>query len=266
MAYCAYVFGLQHRYTYVLRTIPGITEHLKRLDEAIDEFLITHLLKDHSLTELERIWISLPARLGGLGINIISEMAPVYYRDSRMMTKGLVDVIKNQHNPHYEPIESSERPAKAFIMEEKKKREEAKITYLLENLTPQKLRVYEAMTEKGAYNWLTALPLQDHGFYLDKLKFWDSLRLRFGIDPARLPNKCVCDQDYTVEHALNCSRGGFISTRHNDVRDFTAELLSEVCKDVAVEPVLTPLTGEKFALKTANKEDHARLDVSARGV
>ena len=138
MEYCAYVFGLQHRYTYVLRTKPGITEHLKRLDEAIDEFLITHLLKDHSLTELERIWISLPARLGGLGINIISEMAPVYYRDSRMMTKGLVDVIKNQHNPHYEPIESNDRPAKAFIMEEKKKREEAKVTYLLEHLTPQK--------------------------------------------------------------------------------------------------------------------------------
>ena len=111
VAYCAYVFGLQHRYTYVLRTIPGITEHLKRLDEAIDEFLITHLLKDHSLTELERIWISLPARLGGLGINIISEMAPVYYRDSRMMTKGLVDVIKNQHNPHYEPMKDQLKPS-----------------------------------------------------------------------------------------------------------------------------------------------------------
>ena len=82
-------------------------------------------------------------------------MAPVYYRDSRMMTKGLADVVKNQHNPHPEPIESNERPAKAFIMEEKKKREEAKVTYLLEHLTPQKLRVYEAMTEKGAYNWLT---------------------------------------------------------------------------------------------------------------
>ena len=71
VAYCAYVFGLQHRYTYVLRTIPSITEHLKRLDEAIDEFLIKHLLKDHSLAELEHIWISLPARLGGLGINTL---------------------------------------------------------------------------------------------------------------------------------------------------------------------------------------------------
>ena len=54
--------------------------------------------------------------------------------------------------------------------------------------------------------------------------------------------------------------------RHNDVRDFTADLLSEVCKDVAVEPLLTPLTGEKFKYKTAITEDNARLDASARDV
>ena len=35
---------------------------------------------------------------------------------------------------------------------------------------------------------------------------------------------------------------------------------------IAVEPLLTPLTGEKFDHKTANTEDYARLDVSARGV
>ena len=29
---------------------------------------------------------------------------------------------------------------------------------------------------------------------------------------------------------------------------------------------MTPLTGEKFTLKSANKDDHARLDVSARGI
>ena len=52
----------------------------------------------------------------------------------------------------------------------------------------------------------------------------------------------------------------------NDVRDFTADLLSDVCKDVAVEPLLTPLSGEKFKYKTANTEEHARLDVAARDV
>ena len=57
-----------------------------------------------------------------------------------------------------------------------------------------------------------------------------------------------------------------MSTRHNDVRDFTAELLSEVCNDVAIEPLLTPLTGETFMYRSANVEEHALLDVSARGV
>ena len=63
-----------------------------------------------------------------------------------------------------------------------------------------------------------------------------------------------------------CQKGGFVNIRHNNVRDFTAELLSEVCNDVAVEPMLTPCTGEKFQYKTANTKHDARVDVSARGV
>ena len=57
-----------------------------------------------------------------------------------------------------------------------------------------------------------------------------------------------------------------MSIRHNDLRDFTAELLEEAYNDVAVEPLLTPLTGERFNYRSANTEDQARLDVSARGV
>ena len=32
-----------------------------------------------------------------------------------------------------------------------------------------------------------------------------------------------------VEHALSCSRGGFLSIKHNEIHDLTAELMSEVC-------------------------------------
>jgi len=47
--------------------------------------------------------------------------------------------------------------------------------------------------------------------------------------------------------------------------DFTAAALSEVCHDVAIKPVLQPLSGESFCYATANVEDEARLDVSVRG-
>ena len=49
--------------------------------------------------------------------------------------------------------------------------------------------------------------------------------------------------------------------RHNDLRDFTASLLTEVCTDVCIEPPLQALTGELLSHET----DGARLDVSAQG-
>ena len=49
------------------------------------------------------------------------------------------------------------------------------------------------------------------------------------------------------------------------VRDFIAELLSEVCADVCNEPPLQPLSGETLTYATANVEDGACLDISAAG-
>ena len=73
------------------------------------------------------------------------------------------------------------------------------------------------------------------------------------------------EKSFTIDHALSCPRGGFIAIRHNEIRNFTAEILSECYHDVHVEPILTPLTGENFPLSTITK-DEARVDVAARGV
>ena len=62
---------------------------------------------------------------------------------------------------------------------------------------------------------------------------------------------------------MSCSRGGFPSIRHNEIRDITADLLSEVCHNVGTEPCLQPVTGEQLRHRTANREDGARLDVVA---
>ena len=62
-----------------------------------------------------------------------------------------------------------------------------------------------------------------------------------------------------------CKRGGYVSIRHNQIRDLEAKLLSEVYRDVTTEPHLLPLSGEVFPRST-NTSQEARLDVSARGV
>ena len=47
----------------------------------------------------------------------------------------------------------------------------------------------------------------------------------------------------------------FTSIRHNELRDITAELLTEVCHGVGIEPTLQPLTGEQLSYRSANIDD-----------
>ena len=57
----------------------------------------------------------------------------------------------------------------------------------------------------------------------------------------------------------SCPSGGFPIIRHNEFKDLTADLMSEVCHDVQTEPDLQLITGEIFSKASVNKEDGARL-------
>ena len=73
-----------------------------------------------------------------------------------------------------------------------------------------------------------------------------------------------CGASFSVEHVLACPKGGFPSIRHNELRDLTASLLTEVCNDVSVEPTLQPIM-EVMTRHTANTTDGARLDIAVNG-
>ena len=64
---------------------------------------------------------------------------------------------------------------------------------------------------------------------------------------------------------LSMPKTGFPSIRHNEIRDYTTYLLSEICHNVSVEPHLQPITGEFSTSASANFQDGARLDVAADG-
>ena len=97
---------------------------------------------------------------------------------------------------------------------------------LQRNLPISLQRSMEPSQEKGASIWLTALPIDEHGFALHKA-FRDSLSLRYGWPLQNSPSHCSCGQPFSVEHALTCKTGGFPAVRHNEVRDITATLLTE---------------------------------------
>ena len=118
--------------------------------------------------------------------------------------------------------------------------------------------------EKGSSSWLAALPFERFGFTLHKGAFWDALCLRYGWQLHLTPERCRCGAPFEINHMLVCRHGGYPTIWHNELRDVVADLLREVCTDVATEPCLQPLSGERLPL-SANKDDEARLDIRAKG-
>ena len=57
---------------------------------------------------------------------------------------------------------------------------------------------------------------------------------------------CVCGVNLSTDHAMICPHGGMTIIRHNEIRDITADWLSEVCSETEKEPQLQPITGQKY--------------------
>ena len=159
--------------------------------------------------------------------------------------------------------------AKSDIHRERREITTQTASSMHEELTPTLLKAVDIAAVPGSSSWLTSLPIEEHGFCLHKGAFVDALALRYGWAPLKTPTTCVCGANFVVEHLLSCQRGGFPSLRHslrhNEIRDLTATLLTEVCNDVKVEPDLQEITTETMTRRTANTEDGARLDIAANG-
>jgi hypothetical protein len=262
-AFSCFIHGLKHRYTYTMRTVPNIAEFLLPLDAAIDE-LVSVLFHGQAISTTLRSLISLPAKMGGLGIAIPSKLSDTQYQTSMDVTKQLKDHVKMQCW-ELNIDEVKVREAKSRARAQKEQSNKHILNEIKNKLSAEKLRLLGVTSEKGASAWINTLPIKQQGFLFDKQTFHDAIQLRYGFDLPRLPTHCVCGCVFNVVHALTCNIGGFITIRHNDIRDKTAKLLSEVCNDVSVEPVLQPLSGENLRYKTSAREEDARVDVSARG-
>ena len=259
-AYSCFTSGYQHKFTYFIRTIQGIEEYLQPVEETIRHYLIPSITGGHICTDNERDLLSLPPRYGGLGLNIITQTAVFEHQNSKKMTQNLKKIILNERKDETDNVN-----VRNEIRKDRKKRNDNKLEKVRSEMNEKQKRMNTANQEAGSYNWLTALPLKEFGYDLNKEQFWDALRIRFNWVIPKLPSECACGSKFNVQHAISCKKGGFVTLRHNEVRDITTSLLNEVCKDVRKEPPLIQLTGETFEQRTANTSDEARLDVSALG-
>ena len=212
----------------------------------------------------ERLILTLPSRLGGLGIPNPVTSADQEYNNSLKVTSALAERIITQEQRN-DVDEQSIKEIKSKILKERCITQENCLKVILPNLSNQMKQKLTLAQETGALNWLSALLIRAKGFSLNKQEFTDALALRYGWIVKGLPEVCACGENFGERHAMSCQKGGFISIQTDEIRDITCSLLKEVCSDVTKEPLLQPLRGEEFNYKTAKVEQEARVDISERG-
>ena len=186
---------------------------------------------------------------------------------SQLVTSTLCEHLLSQDHEYGYEVIAKQLEAKTQVRQENHVRNSTEAEELCDLLSDPIRRAVDLAKEKGSSTWLTALPLAEHGFALHKRAFHNALALRYGWTPSEMPSMCACGGKFTVEHALSCAtcKGGFPSIRHNEIRDLTATLLTEVCNDVSIEPGLQPVPSDTLTGATANHQDGARLDIAANG-
>ena len=135
------------------------------------------------------------------------------HASSIQVTSPLVEHIVAQ--THQLPDESLIKSGRQAVMIKHRKAEElSEIAENLKQIVPRKTkRALKLAQEKGSSVWLTVLPLQEQGFNLSKREFRDAVKLRYDWPFDDIPSVCACGENFTVDHAMICKRGGFVIQR-----------------------------------------------------
>lgn len=164
-AYAAFVHGVTAKWKYVMRTISDSSALFQPLETVIHQQFIPALTGREPCSPEERRLFALPARYGGLNITNPVAVAESELSASRKISAPLMEMIINQSDTFSKPQLNT---IKSTLIRQKRHLLDAAAQETREQLPDSLQRAMELASEKGSSIWLTALPLQDQGFNLNK--------------------------------------------------------------------------------------------------
>ena len=167
-AYAAFVHGVVSKWNYLVRCIPDLCDSLLPLEEIICTKILPNLTGQCSFSDLERDLLSLPPRLGGLGVINPATYSSFQFSSSVSITAPLVELIVQQTPIYSAAVLGFQFTAKRLAIAAHNQVLTDMHDSLLNSLPPTLQRSILLACEKGSSSWLTALPLVDQGFALHK--------------------------------------------------------------------------------------------------
>lgn len=224
-AYSGLVRSLQTEWTYLQRVVPDLVDFFARVERALLEDFLPALFAETDANALREL-ACFPVRFGGLGIPDPAASAAATFGTSVQMTAQVSTFLKEGQPLDAIGFGIAAAQALRRAKTEREKGLETALEPLLAAAEPSTARRMKSSKETCA--WLTTMPHNLNGTVLSMEEFRDNLRLRYGLKPQHLPQRCDgCQHSFTVEHALQCSRGGLILQRHHNLAGEWHQLYAE---------------------------------------
>ena len=165
------------KWTYLSRVQPHIHHLLFPINNALRTKLLPSLTSRPPPNDSECALFNLPARLGGLGVRLLSRHAEREHKSSQLIIAPLTDHILNQEEEYGYDILNEQMQRKAQVSSDNRRRWQEEADTIHQQLLEKLQKAVELAKQKGASSWLTTLPLTEHGFTLHKAAFHDALAL-----------------------------------------------------------------------------------------
>jgi len=207
-AFAGLTKSLQLEWQYLQRVVPRTGRALAPIEATIANSFLPALLaeKDETIKQLREV-STLPVRHAGLGIPDPGAIAAANYVDSHQMMDLLTMSLMNRTELGVRTYVLNCAGMRKLQHKLKEEATAAKHKRMSSAAKPADARRMARAKETGA--WLTATPNTLNGTELSADEFRDNLRIRLGLIPASLPQQCVgCSNQFTVEHAMSCKKGG----------------------------------------------------------
>jgi hypothetical protein len=243
-AYCAYTKSLQMEWQFIQRVMDNNPDSFFMLEKTIQYSLIPALFATDCPPP--RDLTCLPRKAAGLGITNPLMTQEHNHHTSQAATDHLASAIiqgtavrtRFRLQTHNETVQAARRAHQELTASNAST---ALISYLATQ--PEHIsRIIRRAPTTG--QWLSITPTTSSQTLLSPVEFRDGLHLRYGMNPPGLPSQCDgCGVQFTLDHGLNCKKGGLVIQRHNELRDAVASLAASAFQPNAVrsEPAIFPL-------------------------
>ena len=149
------------------QTVPNIGNLLQPVENTLRQRFIPALTGRPAPSDTERELLALPARFGGLGSANPATTVEREHQASKQLSSPLASLI-TQGKADLAQSTTAQHRARNQLQQDKRKHENQAAATLHDELPEPLQHARKVASEERVSSWLTALPLQHHGFAIHK--------------------------------------------------------------------------------------------------